>query len=138
MNQEAERRLRVVYFGGTVFFALLALLFRVNLAIGLAVMPVVIHLISAERARRAAKGVAGTPLAAIYRLVVFRELLASGLFAAAAGYVAVRWEGSPRLFWWEGLIVSMLVAYTLVLRAIVQGAKAQASTGNQEGKQSER
>ncbi|MDI6870238.1 MAG: hypothetical protein QME79_02570 [Bacillota bacterium] len=123
MNQKAERRLRAVYIGGTVFFTFLAWLFRINLVIGLVAMPVVIHLIMAERARRAAKGVAGTPLASLYRLVIVRELLATGLFAAAAGYVAVRMEGSPRLAWWEGLVAALLVAYALMIRTIVQRAR---------------
>jgi hypothetical protein len=133
MGREAERRLRAVYFGGTLFFVLLAWLCRINLAIGLVAMPVVVHLISAERARRAVKGAAGTPLRAVYRFVIAREVLAAGLFAVAAGYVAVRWAGAPRLAWWEGLIAALLVAYALTIRATVQRAKALAARDGAEG-----
>lgn len=123
MNKDAERRLQAVYFGGTVFFVVLAWLFRVNLIIGLAVMPAVIRLITAERARRAAHGVAGTPLQAIYRLVAVRELVATGLIVTATWYIARRMAGSPRLWGMEALVVALLVAWALLVRAVFARAK---------------
>lgn len=124
MNRDAERRLRVVYLGGTVFFTALAWLFRINLVLGLAAMPAVVHLIWAERARRAGKAVRHTPLGKLHRLVIWRELAAAALFVTGAGYVAVRMAGSPRLAWLELVIGALLVTYVMLVRAATVQARA--------------
>lgn len=135
MNAEAERRFRAVYVGGTVFFGLLAWVFRLNLILGLAVMPTVAHLITAERARRAGKAFSGTPVGLLYRLVIGRELLAAGLFIAGAAYIAVRVGGAPRLLWLEAPIGLMVAAYVLLVRAVVQGGRRLTETAEEGGRQ---
>lgn len=131
MSGEVERRMRAAYFGGIVLFAGLAWLFRINLLIGLVVMPVVMHLITAERARRAGKGAVGTALAAVYRYVIARELLAAGLFAMATWYVVVRMAGAPRLGWAEGALLVLLVAWTLVVRGVVALSRSSGSVAGE-------
>lgn len=124
MNGRTERSWRGAYLGGILFFTALAWLFRVSLVLGLAIMPVVMHVIMAVRARRAGLAARGTPLGSLYGLVVGRELAAAGLFLLGAAYVALRMGGRPRLAWLELVIGAFLVSYALLVRAVLTQARA--------------
>lgn len=106
----------VVYLGCTILFAFLAWLGRLNLILGLAATPVLFHLLAAGQAGRVAVARSGAGSPAYYWLIAGRELLASALFAAGAGYIAVRMAGRPRIFWVEVLVAVMLVGYTLLAK----------------------
>lgn len=116
MRTAAELRPAALYVGGIALFTFLAWLFRVNLVIGLAITPSLFHLAMAAKALRVVRAPERASTASVYRIVAGREILAALLFMAAAGYIALRMDGSPRRFWFEAAIVVMLVGYVVLAR----------------------